>query len=126
MALPTFKAERNVSAVSSSPPANRRGGLRRSYFIIAFVLVLSIFFYFSLPSPLFLSPTSFVIEDEKGELLSASTAKDGQWRFPASDSIPDKFAKCITAFEDKRYFFHPGIDPLALVRAVKLNLKSKI
>ncbi len=89
------------------------------------VFFLLVGFYFCLPEPLFKKPTSFVVESRKGELLSASIASDGQWRFPQSDSIPDKFKKCIIAFEDKRFYNHPGIDFLSIARAVKQNLQRK-
>src|SRR5690606_31225134 len=79
-------------------------------------------FYLSLPKPLFRSPTSFVIEGASGNLLAASIAADGQWRFPATKAVPEKFAKCITTFEDKRFYYHPGIDPVALVRAFRQNV----
>nr|WP_256471405.1 penicillin-binding protein 1C [Solitalea agri] len=82
------------------------------------------FSFFSLPSKLFNSPTSFVIEDANGELLGASIAADGQWRFPYNELVPDKFAKCITTFEDKRFYRHLGVDPLALGRAIKQNIKA--
>ena len=48
-------------------------------------------FWNSLKFPIFNNPTSTVIITEKGELLSARIADDGQWRFPESDSIPEKF-----------------------------------
>lgn len=90
---------------------------------ICFLLFL--FFLFSLPKQLFKSPTSYLLEARSGELLSASIASDGQWRFPVSDSVPDKFVKCITSFEDQRFFLHFGIDPVAMSRAMKQNLKAK-
>ncbi len=65
-------------------------------------------FYFCLPSKLFNAPTCFVIEDKDGNLLNASIAADGQWRFPYDENVPDKFIKCITTFEDKRFYSHPG------------------
>jgi penicillin-binding protein 1C len=82
-------------------------------------------FLFSLPQPLFKNPTSYVITASNGELLSAAIASDGQWRFPISDTVPDKFVKCITAFEDQRFFLHVGVDPIAMARAMKQNLKAK-
>ncbi|MXV50453.1 penicillin-binding protein 1C [Pedobacter sp. HMF7647] len=82
-------------------------------------------FWFSLPLTLFKAPTSFVVEADNGELLSASIASDGQWRFPANDSVPEKFAKCITVYEDNRFFYHPGFDPLAMARAISQNLNAK-
>lgn len=87
--------------------------------------VLGLWFLFALPGDLFITPTSYVVEASGGELLSASIAKDGQWRFPAADSIPEKFAACIVAFEDKRFYSHPGIDLLALCRAMRQNWKAK-
>ncbi|MFL5808527.1 MAG: transglycosylase domain-containing protein, partial [Flavisolibacter sp.] len=82
-------------------------------------------FYFSLPSKLFDAPTSFVIEDKDGNLLNASIAADGQWRFPYDENVPEKFIKCITTFEDKRFYYHPGVDVFALGRAVSKNMKHE-
>lgn len=55
-------------------------------------------------------------------LLGARIASDGQWRFPSGSEVPGKFAICLTQYEDKRFWYHPGIDPFALMRAVQLNL----
>jgi penicillin-binding protein 1C len=87
--------------------------------------ILLIWFWLALPSKLFNAPTSFVITDKDGNLLNASIASDGQWRFPYNDQVPEKFIQCITSFEDKRFFYHPGVDPLALGRAIKQNIGSK-
>jgi penicillin-binding protein 1C len=59
--------------------------------LLAFLLV--VIYYFSLPRTLFQEPYSTVIESKEGELLAAKIARDGQWRFPAQDSVPDKFKK---------------------------------
>ena len=79
---------------------------------------------FCLPRPLFKKPLSTVLEDRNGELLGARIAEDGQWRFPTSDSLPVKYERCVVAFEDKRFWYHPGVDPISLVRAFWLNLKN--
>lgn len=81
-------------------------------------VILLTWFWFSLPAHLFHAPTSFVITDKEDNLLNAGIATDGQWRFPYNNKVPDKFAKCITAFEDKRFYYHFGVDPIALGRAV--------
>ncbi len=94
-------------------------------FLITIAALLLLWFAFALPKTLFNKPTSFVLEDSQGNLLSASIATDGQWRFPNNNNIPDKFIRCITAFEDKRFFYHPGVDPAALVRAMWQNIKGK-
>ncbi len=96
--------------------------LTTSAFIVLFIL-----FWGSLPKPLFDKPTSLVVEAADGQLLGAKIAKDGQWRFPYSDNIPEKFEKSILAFEDKRFYSHWGVDLKALGRALLQNLrKNKI
>ena len=96
---------------------------RRATLLI--LLILIGWFYFSLPNQVFDSPTSFVIEDKNGVLLSASIAPDGQWRFPKNNAVPKKFIDCITTFEDKRFYYHPGVDPMAMGRAVWQNINGK-
>ncbi len=98
---------------------------RAIFYTDAFCIILFIAFLFALPQPLFQNSSSSVIEASNGQLLSASIAKDGQWRFPVSDSIPDKFKKCITTYEDKRFYKHFGVDLLATTRAIRQNIKAK-
>jgi penicillin-binding protein 1C len=82
-------------------------------------------YYFSLPSRLFTDPYSTVLEASNGELLSAAIARDGQWRFPIVDSVPDKFAEAIITYEDKRFRSHPGVDILSLGRAFRQNIAAR-
>lgn len=56
--------------------------------------------------------------------MSARIANDGQWRFPASDSIPPKFKTCILTFEDEYFYFHPGVNPVAILKSVKKNVAA--
>ena len=84
-------------------------------------LILLVIYYFSLPRTLFVEPYSTVIESNDGELLGAKIARDGQWRFPANDSIPDKFKKCIVYFEDEHFYQHFGFNPVAMVKAIQQN-----
>lgn len=97
---------------------------RRVIFVVGLFLVYATFIYLSIPVPLFNQPLSYVVYDREGNLLGATVAVDGQWRFPHSDSLPDKFKKALIAFEDKRFYLHPGVDPLALVRALRQNLRQ--
>ncbi len=84
---------------------------------------LALIWIFCLPSPLFHAPVSVILEDNQGELLGARIAADGQWRFPFQPKTPEKYAACVVAFEDKRFWWHPGVDPFSLVRAIWLNLR---
>lgn len=87
-------------------------------------LCFLLWFCFSLPGKLFNAPTCYVIEDADGNLLNATIAADGQWRFPYNKNVPQKFIDCITTFEDKRFFYHPGVDPIAIARALIKNVKN--
>jgi penicillin-binding protein 1C len=92
--------------------------------LMASVLILFLLFWFCLPKRLFNSPTSFIIDDDQGQLLGAAIAADGQWRFPYDTLVPEKFKQCIIAFEDKRFEHHPGVDFMALGRAIRQNIKA--
>jgi penicillin-binding protein 1C len=96
-------------------------GRRRALVVLALTLA-AIGYWRSLPDPLFADPLSTIVLARDGELLGARIADDGQWRFPPIGEVPDKFATAIVAYEDRRFHRHPGVDPLALARAVKLNL----
>ncbi len=74
--------------------------------------------------PLFKEPTSTVLFDRNGELLGASVAADGQWRFPPSSSIPDRFATCLIQFEDRHFLEHHGLHLPSLVRAFQQNHRA--
>lgn len=76
------------------------------------------------PTPRFSAPLSTVVEAADGSLLGARIAGDGQWRFPAGKEVPDKFIKSLLTFEDRYFFFHPGINPVSVIRAVKDNIKA--
>ncbi len=90
--------------------------------IAAFVLLLV--YYFSLPRTLFEEPYSTVIESRDGELLAAKIARDGQWRFPANDSIPEKFKQCIVYYEDEHFYHHWGFNPVAMFKAFRQNQEA--
>lgn len=99
-------------------------GMRRRRAIAALVLLsLAVLAWKSLPVPLFRAPYSTVVLAQDGSLLGARIAADGQWRFPAG-ACPPRFAAAAIAFEDGRFRWHPGVDPLAVGRAVTKNLKA--
>ena len=93
---------------------------------IKFVIVLILFisYIFCLPKKIFKDPTATVITSATNDLLGAQIAKDGQWRFPHNDSIPEKFKTCILQFEDEYFYEHPGFNPVSIFKAFRDNLKS--
>jgi penicillin-binding protein 1C len=97
--------------------------MRRTVF--ATLIILLVFYYFCLPKRLFDVPYSTVVTDRHGQLLGARIAEDGQWRFPACDTVPEKFKICLTNFEDRYFYYHWGVNPFALVRAMVQNIREK-
>ena len=96
---------------------------RRAYTLAAAAAFLAAAgFWKCLPETLFDVPTAAVLLARDGTLLGARIASDAQWRFPVIEHVPEKFETAIVAFEDKRFHVHHGVDPLALARAIYLNV----
>ena len=89
---------------------------------ILFLFLLLIAYYFCLPGQLFNTPNATVVESRSGKLLGALIAEDGQWRFPAVDSVPHKFETCILNFEDAHFYYHPGFNPVSIAKAFAANI----
>ena len=88
------------------------------------ILLLLLAYAFCLPRQLFQVPYSTVVTDRHGELLGARIAPDGQWRFPPCDTVPRKFVRCLLAFEDRHFYYHPGVNPLSMARAAWQNIRQ--
>lgn len=93
--------------------------------IIGSLLLLWLMMFIIIPRNLFSDPYSTLLYSADGELLGARIALDEQWRFPAENKVPQKISDCFTTYEDKRFYWHFGVDPIALTRAVKQNINAK-
>ena len=62
---------------------------------------------------------STTIVDRNGKLLRAFAMADGRWRLPveAQTAVDPGYLKLLLAYEDRRFWSHGGVDPLALGRA---------
>jgi penicillin-binding protein 1C len=83
-------------------------------------------------------PYSTAVYAAGGELLGAVVAADGQWRFPPftvtdaslsgaelpGEKVPERFVVALSAYEDSRFYGHPGFDALAIFRALRDNLAA--
>ena len=88
----------------------------------AFALALLGFWLLPVVAPE--APVSTVLLDRDGRLLGATIAADEQWRFPAEGEVPHRYRLALEAFEDRRFAHHPGVDPLAVGRAVLTSLRA--
>lgn len=66
---------------------------------------------------------STIVTDNKGEVIHAYLTPDQQWRMKTElPEISPLLRKTIVEKEDKYFYYHPGINPLAMTRAFFKNL----
>ncbi|WP_428540865.1 penicillin-binding protein 1C [Profundibacter sp.] len=64
------------------------------------------------------SETSAEVLDRNGTLLRAYTVADGRWRLKTTlHGVDSDYIKMLIAYEDKRFYSHAGVDPVAMIRA---------
>ncbi len=88
------------------------------------VALMALAYAFCLPDQLFDVSYSTVVTDRNGQLLGARISADGQWRFPPCHTVPEKVKQCLLTFEDKRFYWHCGVDVFSLARALWQNVKA--
>ena len=65
------------------------------------------------------SKLSRVLLAEGGTILRVTTTRDGKIRLGADvQDVDPRFIRLLVTYEDRRFFSHAGIDPLALARAL--------
>lgn len=96
---------------------------RFKYKLIAFILLV-IGYIILLNKPLFNDPFSTVIMDRSGRLMGARAANDGQWRFQSRNEVPEKVKWATLAFEDRYFYWHPGVNPVSFFKAALRNMKA--
>ena len=59
-----------------------------------------------------------VIVDSRGEPLRAFPDRNGEWRYQVSlEDLSPLYLQALIAYEDRWFYHHFGVNPLALVRA---------
>jgi penicillin-binding protein 1C len=98
---------------------------KKLYIILLSVSALLLLFWFCLPKPLFKTTYSTTVYDRNGELLGARVSKNGEWQFPPTKELSEKYVTCLITYEDRHFYKHPGINPVSMFRALKQNIKAK-
>lgn len=99
----------------------------KATWVAAFILLIAVFAlleFSPLPDRLTQTPYATMLLDRNEHLLGASIAGDQQWRFAPVDDLPIKYVQALLLFEDRRFYQHPGIDPLSIGRAMLGNARS--
>jgi penicillin-binding protein 1C len=112
----------------------KRALSRRSRIVLAVAAGLGllaglVLFLVTVPPPFPLEtlspPGSTVVAARNGAPLRLYLAPDDAWRFPVRlAGVAPILPRLVIAAEDKRFYAHPGVDPLALFRAALSNLRA--
>lgn len=112
------------------------GPPRRFGRVVRFVLAASLVLTLSLGALLVLDAAcppalqrlrdlSVTIADRAGEPLRLFTNDEDMWRLPVRlEAISGLYLEMLQAYEDRRFAWHPGVDPIAIGRALVQNLAS--
>ena len=66
---------------------------------------------------------STIVTDNKGEVVNAYLTSDQKWRMKTElNEISPLLKKTIIAKEDKYFYSHPGVNPVAVIRAFFKNI----
>ena len=96
--------------------------LVRTLIATATVFLLFLFLNRILPLPDKIE-YSTIIEDSQGEVVNAFLTRDQQWRMKTElKEISPLLRKTIVEKEDKYFYYHPGVNLLAMSRAFFMNI----
>ncbi|MEI9911153.1 MAG: transglycosylase domain-containing protein [Bacteroidota bacterium] len=88
--------------------------------VVIFLLFLLLNWFFPLPDKI---EYSAIVTGNKGEVINAYLTSDQKWRMKTElDEISPLLRKTIIAKEDKYFYAHPGINPVAMTRALFKNI----
>jgi penicillin-binding protein 1C len=107
---------------------NRRRRLWTAAFVAAVVILAGYLRLGPIPPGLLdlRDAESTAIVDRNGELLYESRSADGaRTSWLTAEQLPPTLVDATMAAEDRRFFRHPGVDPIAVARAAARNLRSR-
>ncbi len=66
-----------------------------------------------------------VVTDRHGRPLRAFATEQGVWRYPVSlQSVSPYYIEALLGYEDRWFYYHPGVNPLAILRAAYQNITA--
>ncbi|SIQ18995.1 peptidoglycan glycosyltransferase PbpC [Aquipseudomonas alcaligenes] len=98
---------------------------RRRWVLLALPLVLLWLADRLFPLPLPDDGLARVVLAEDGTPLWRFADAEGVWRYPvATDEVSPYYLEALLTYEDRWFYEHPGVNPLALARAAWQNLSG--
>ncbi|MDW8157899.1 MAG: penicillin-binding protein 1C [Bacteroidia bacterium] len=91
-------------------------------FLIVLCCIISTIIIFPPHYPLSYSST---IVDYNHQVIAINLSKDQKWRLRCNlQNVPSYFLEALLYKEDKYFYYHPGVNPFAVARALWNNLKT--
>ena len=113
-------------------PVSRLAGWRRviSWLLIALLPLVALRAYIgplpdtTLPQAGLTAPSILILDRDGRVLYEMMDPTGGRQRPVSLNEIPLQLRQAVIATEDARFYTHPGVDPLAIVRSAYLNLQA--
>jgi len=107
-------------------PLMSRRWVQAATFLIAAFTLFTVYFTYDLPSTkniaLARHAPSVTMIDRLGRTITTRGMNQG--RAVALSDLPAYVPKAVIAIEDRRFWIHPGIDPVGLTRAMVANVRA--
>jgi len=108
-------------------PGRRRGIATPAITILALALLFAILDHlFPFPLDALHRPPAVVVFDRHGAPIRIVLARDQKVRIPVTlDELPPELVRAVVTSEDRWFWRHPGVNPVAIARAAKSNLTAR-
>ena len=96
------------------------------YLLVIFTLLLFVLVLIPLDKHKIFKPVSQTIYDKDNKLLRAFLSSDEKWRMPVKlNEVSRYLINAVITTEDRYFYYHPGVNPWAIARAIYLNIKYR-
>ncbi|MEP7155078.1 MAG: penicillin-binding protein 1C [Betaproteobacteria bacterium] len=116
------------ASIGKHLPLRRKGGaLKRALTaFVLFALVLCAVRLMPHPPLRDFAQYSSAVYAADGSLLRLTTARDEQYRlWTPLESISPKLTEAVMRYEDRWFYWHPGVNPLALARSARATFSGE-
>jgi penicillin-binding protein 1C len=104
----------------------RRVSLIAVVLISPFLLFLLLDRLFPFPEAKLHRDPAIVVSDRNGDAMRIILPRDQKVRIPVRlDELPPELVRAVLASEDRMFWKHPGVNPLAIARATLSNLRAR-
>jgi penicillin-binding protein 1C len=99
--------------------------IRNIVFALLILFFLTVLADYIWPADLASNRGAQIVVDSEGEVLRRFADKRGVWRYPTSNTdVSEYYQQALLSYEDRWFYSHPGINPLAMMRAFYQMIRS--